>query len=469
MASSPGLRAVYFDQREKSPDILAMAKGISNWTYDLSLPGIHQFLPHTVNFHDSLVPGFKMTSSSGNPRDRVSMILGVPTVKRDHQSYLQVTLKSLLDNMSEEEAADTLVIVCVAEPFDLEFVRSVAEEIGRVFPSQVENGLIEVVSPPAHFYPDLNNLRQTLGDDPERVLWRSKQNLDYAFLMMYAQGRGTFYVQIEDDVLTKPDFVSIMKDFALDRTARGEPWFVIDFCQLGFIGKMFKSTELPTLIQFFLMFYNDKPGDWLLENVIQTKVCKIDQDAKKCKKERNQLRVQYKPSLFQHIGTHSSLKGKVQKLKDKQFGKVKMYVPHRNPPAKVDSDIRHYKSYSLTRAYNGDTFYWGLVPSAGDNLIFSLTPPTRLSGYKFVSGNAEHPSDKFVDTTVEVLFNGGCLDRFERTRDGFCVVGQFDPASGVAETSLDQDLGEVEKLRLTVHASSQNWVILSEIHLREAG
>ena len=93
--------------------------------------------------------------------------------------------------------------------------------------------------------------------------------------------------------------------------------FVIDFCQLGFIGKMFKAVELPWLVQFFLMFYNDKPGaslilcffyfhtgsykvgngckvdlniippkssdnidllpvDWLLENLIQTKVRKLD-------------------------------------------------------------------------------------------------------------------------------------------------------------------------------------------------
>ena len=70
---------------------------------------------------------------------------------------------------------------------------------------------------------------------------------------------------------------------------------MIDFCQLGFIGKMFKAVELPWLVQFFLMFYNDKPGasliflqsyfkviidilpvDWLLENLIQTKVGKLD-------------------------------------------------------------------------------------------------------------------------------------------------------------------------------------------------
>ena len=59
-------------------------------------------------------------------------------------------------------------------------------------------------------------------------------------------------------------FVSIMKHFALEKIADKQTWFVIDFCQLGFIGKMFKSVELPWLVQFFLMFYNDKPGELFL-------------------------------------------------------------------------------------------------------------------------------------------------------------------------------------------------------------
>ena len=57
------------------------------------------------------------------------------------------------------------------------------------------------------------------------------------------------------------NFISTMKRFALGKIAEKKPWFVIDFCQLGFIGKMFKSMELPWLVNFFLMFYNDKPGE----------------------------------------------------------------------------------------------------------------------------------------------------------------------------------------------------------------
>ena len=29
---------------------------------------------------------------------------------------------------------------------------------------------------------------------------------------------------------------------------------------LFFLGKMFRSTDLPWLVQFFIMFYNDQPG-----------------------------------------------------------------------------------------------------------------------------------------------------------------------------------------------------------------
>lgn len=46
-----------------------------------------------------------------------------------------------------------------------------------------------------------------------------------------------------------------------------------------FAGKMFKSVDLPWLITFFQMFYNDKPVDWLLGHLIDTKVCNWEKDA----------------------------------------------------------------------------------------------------------------------------------------------------------------------------------------------
>jgi len=104
------------------------------------------------------------------------------------------------------------------------------------FPNECEAGVIDVISPSLSYYPNLSKLRDTLGDDHQRVIWRSKQNLDFAFLMSYAQTKGTFYVQLEDDILAKKNFITTMKSFALQKIGTKENWFVLDFCQLGFIG-----------------------------------------------------------------------------------------------------------------------------------------------------------------------------------------------------------------------------------------
>lgn len=90
--------------------------------------------------------------------------------------------------------------------------------------------------------------------------WRTKQNLDYCFLMMYCQSKGTYYVQVrpvlapptrrwrcwthvcsgplpqlEDDIVARPNFFTTMKNFALQQPL--EEWMILEFSQLGFIGR----------------------------------------------------------------------------------------------------------------------------------------------------------------------------------------------------------------------------------------
>jgi N-Acetylglucosaminyltransferase-IV (GnT-IV) conserved region len=56
------------------------------------------------------------------------MVLGVPTVKREVQTYLLTTLHNLVQNLDADEQSKTLIIVFVAET-DLEYVETVAKEI----------------------------------------------------------------------------------------------------------------------------------------------------------------------------------------------------------------------------------------------------------------------------------------------------------------------------------------------------
>ena len=87
--------------------------------------------------------------------------------------------------------------------------------------------------------------------------------------MMYAQWRGTFYVQLEDDILTKPYFVATMRDFALEKNAAHEPWFVIDFCQLGTSSShVFTNFVITNLRKYFheiLFVYFSTMHNFLIE------------------------------------------------------------------------------------------------------------------------------------------------------------------------------------------------------------
>lgn len=438
---------------------------LSNMTNngDLQLPSIYNYLPHLLGSPTALQPAYRLARG----RTGVFVVFGIPTVKRDIQSYLMTTLQNLIENMSSQEREDAVIVVFIAET-DEAYIQAQAKDIHKQFREHVDSGLLEVIAPSAAFYPDFNTLRQTLGDTMDRVKWRTKQNLDFAFLMMYAQPKGMFYVQLEDDILTKPGYLSTMKKFALDKTSSKQDWFILDFCQLGFIGKMFKCAQLPMLVQFFIMFHNDKPVDWLLDHLIQTRVCSLDKDTKNCRKAKDALWIHYKPSIFQHIGTHSSLRGKVQKLKDKQFGKVPLHFAHKNPPARVTTNLKAYKTHTAEKAYKGETFFWGLLPQAGDTVTFEFTPPTVLESFLFRSGNVEHPNDKFYNTSVEVypVQNGTFVTehRYQLSLEGFWIVGRFNE-NGIAQSNLDASFGAIKMLRLRVQSESDSWVILSEISL----
>ncbi|XP_069510203.1 alpha-1,3-mannosyl-glycoprotein 4-beta-N-acetylglucosaminyltransferase B isoform X4 [Ambystoma mexicanum] len=401
--------------------------------------------------------------------------MGIPSVKREVHSYLIDTLNSLITELTKQEKEDCVIVVLIAET-DGQYASLVAENLKKMFPNEMQSGLLEVISPSPHFYPDFSRLRESFGDPKERVRWRTKQNLDYCFLMMYAQSKGTYYVQLEDDIVAKPNYLSTMKNFALQQPS--EEWMILEFSQLGFIGKMFKSLDLSLIVEFILMFYKDKPIDWLLDHILWVKVCNPEKDAKHCDRQKANLRIRFKPSLFQHVGTHSSLAGKIQKLKDKDFGKQALRKEHVNPPAEVSTSLKTYQHFTLEKAYLREDFFWAFTPTAGDFVRFRFFKPLKVERYFFRSGNIEHPEDKLFNTTVEVMpFDSLQSDKealqegrstppkYRRTSDGYIQIGAF--SKGIAEGEVDPSFGPLEAIRLSVQTDSPVWVILSEIFIKK--
>ncbi|XP_051276808.1 alpha-1,3-mannosyl-glycoprotein 4-beta-N-acetylglucosaminyltransferase B-like isoform X1 [Dicentrarchus labrax] len=428
-------------------------------------PNIYLYMPHLRQHPDSLRPNVVI----GQGRRGVSMVMGIPTVKRDKQNYLVSTLSSLLYSLTSAQRQDLLIIVFVAET-DPDYVGSIGETIRKNFPKEVQSGLMEVVSPSQYYYPDFTSLRETFGDSKDRVKWRTKQNLDFSFLMLYAQDKGTYYVQLEDDIVAKAGYYNDMKTFTTQEASK--EWLFLEFSQLGFIGKMFRTRDLPMITEFFLMFHRDKPIDWLLDHILWVKVCNPEKDTKDCNKQKALLKQRYKPSLFQHVGLHSSLPGKVQHLKDKDFGKQALHQAHNNPAAELSSSLKHYQQHSLNRAYRGEDFFWALTPFKNDFILFSFPQPIHISGYLFRSGNIETSGDKFYNTTVEVLPSKasaqdklvpGLSSTYKESDKGFIIIGAFE--DGVAEGVIDEALQPISALRLVVHSDADVWALLSEIFI----
>lgn len=436
-----------------------------NTNSSIGLPSAIHYLPHLKAHPQGLKPALHVSQGVSG----VSVVLGVPTIKRIVESYLMETLQSIIQSLSTEEKLDTLVVVFIAET-DLEYVKGEADRIQKHFAAEVESGLIDIISPPVYYYPDLDNIPETFGDTQERVKWRTKQNLDFAFLMMYCSSRGTYYVQLEDDIIAVPNFVNTMVAFASQQNRN--PWLLLEFSQLGFIGKLFKCADLNLVADFFLMFHKAKPIDWLLDHILFVLVCNPEKDAKHCSKEKARHRIRYKPSLFQHVGLHSSLKGKIQKLKDRDFKKGIHIPQHNNPEADVSTTLQQYQKHSLVKAYKGQDIFWGTNPNVGDVLRFKFEPAVDISEYRFISGSSEIPGDKLFNTSVEVLPVGGVknvgLERSKITADGFLVIGEF-IKDGSAFGEVPASVGALHEFRLQIYSNLENWVILSEIYLKVRG
>jgi len=179
-----------------------------------------------------LSPSFRRQTTNRNfLRTNVSFIIGIPTVKRDKQSYLIETIKSLIDNLNNDDMERLLIVVFIAEPFDSEYVRTTAHQIEKLYDKYIENGLIEIISPPLDFYPDFDNIKLSLNDDKHRVKWRTKQNYDFTYLMMYSSIRGKYYIQLEDDVVTKPGYIQIIESFI--NKQHNQDWFMLEYSSLG--------------------------------------------------------------------------------------------------------------------------------------------------------------------------------------------------------------------------------------------
>lgn len=158
-------------------------------------------------------------------------MIGIPTVCRKNENYLSSTLSSVVNHLYGVKGVSVVVCVCDTRR---ECRENIKTNLTRTFLPHIKSELIHVIETPGNLYTPLSSLKRTFNDSEERVHWRSKQNLDYSYLMQYCANRSDYYLHLEDDVITVPNFIDKIQNYM---ESVNKPWAMLEFSTLGFIGK----------------------------------------------------------------------------------------------------------------------------------------------------------------------------------------------------------------------------------------
>jgi len=254
-------------------------------------------------------PGGKGNTTTSKYR----LTMGMASVKRGtthSQTTLLQTLRFITSKMNTTELNSTKLFV-----FNLQQPPTAHDQIDQVhveFQNHIQGGFLEVVNNHKGYGQLLNasTILRTHDDTIERILWRSKENLDFCLVAETASMHGELFLFLEDDVKPTDHFLSkMMKYFDTPPLNNLSDWFMFSLytpypgtkdrtaypfgcCTQAMV---FQSKDIPALCGEIKRKYAQDPVDWILRDYLEA--------------SHRQLYFAI-PNLFQHVTTISSLKEK---------------------------------------------------------------------------------------------------------------------------------------------------------------
>ncbi|XP_009992602.1 PREDICTED: alpha-1,3-mannosyl-glycoprotein 4-beta-N-acetylglucosaminyltransferase C-like [Chaetura pelagica] len=387
---------------------------------------------------------YNLLAGSLSPHKKF-LTVGLASVRRPRGYYLPATLQSLFQQSTEEELQEMVVVVHLADA-DPGWNMRVAMDIARKFAHHILLGRLLLIHAPQEFYPSLKGLKRNFNDPEERVMFRSKQNVDYAFLFAFAANLSSYYLMIEDDVWCAKSFLTAIRKALASQ--EGSNWATLEFSKLGYIGKLYRSSELPRLARFLLLFYQEMPCDWLLTHF---RLLLTQKDV-----------IRFRPSLFQHMGLYSSFQGTINRLEDDEFQADALDLPD-NPPAAFFTSMSIFENYEPLKAYGtAEGYFWGKDPAAGSTFSIVLQQPAHVTRVRVRTGSPERRGD---------VLRAGVLELGRQPRpDGrdcsaYTSVGTFEKGT-LDLRGLERGVpGPVECLRIRVTRDQSEWLIIQSIDI----
>ncbi|XP_057584885.1 alpha-1,3-mannosyl-glycoprotein 4-beta-N-acetylglucosaminyltransferase C-like isoform X2 [Hippopotamus amphibius kiboko] len=378
------------------------------------------------------------------PMEKKLLTIGISSMQRSQGSYLVDTLQSLFFSSSLSEQKHFIVLVHLADP-DPTWCGQMISNISTIFKPYIQASQLVVINTPPKSYLPLKNLKKKFNDTPDYVAFYSKQNVDYAFIMNFATNHSDYFLMIEDDVKCVPGFVT---QIATTVSAwENKPWVTLEFSQLGFIGKLFRTRDLPCFVHFLLLFYQEMPCDCLLSHFHDLLM--------------QQAPVQFFPSLFRHMGNYSSFESKFSNLKDKEF-EDDIGSPN-NPAASVYTSLNVTNDSVLMNAYSLDkNFFYSKSAEAGSHLTVVLDAPAKVFRVQVLTGSDLKDENQLKEGQVELGYDS--TNRINDC-DDYILLGLL--VNGILNKQvLSNESGKkVKCVRLLVTATLPSGIIVRHINL----
>ncbi|XP_060118460.1 alpha-1,3-mannosyl-glycoprotein 4-beta-N-acetylglucosaminyltransferase C-like [Heteronotia binoei] len=378
------------------------------------------------------------------PIKKKFLTIGISAVHREREHYLLRTLESIYSHCKGEELNLITVVIYLANN-DSKLNEQNAKEIEAQFGEHVNEGRLLVIESSLTGCPPLSHMKEMFFGAQGKALYRSKQNVDYAYLLNFCANLSWYYLMLEDDIVCANNFVLIIQNHVKNEV---KSWTTIAFSSLGFIGKLFHSSDLIKLARFLLMFYDQMPGHWLLEHFHQSQ-------------NQRDLMV-FRPSLFQHIGRVSSFHNVETQLQDAEFQEDNEDFGD-FPTASCFTNIPVFADYVPEKVCPpAKGLFWGKNITSQSFFTIVFASPIVPQKIQIYTGSAEYNQDILLYGYVEI----GRLKI--HTHDGatcllFDRIGEFN--NGVFEIKDINSMDDIDCLRIQATTSQKQWLQIRRISI----
>ncbi|CAD7960774.1 unnamed protein product, partial [Amoebophrya sp. A25] len=146
-----------------------------------------------------------------------------------------------------------VVVVALTDVENTSWIVETRLRLIRAFPQYYKSGNLHIIVPPRRFYPSPSTfVKQKYRDPEDRTKWRTKQNYDVSFLLLYCSfANAKWFLMLEDDIATRPGFDAKLVKYLQGR----RPDFIhAQFTYLGLIGKLFPISVILSFSKLIFHF-----------------------------------------------------------------------------------------------------------------------------------------------------------------------------------------------------------------------